>query len=75
MAAKVFRTDDSKVTGLCKIYAADVLVAARIHPEVPLWNVSMRKRTGLLAVVRDVLSAAIDCCGKAYARTGRLVGG
>lgn len=70
LAAKVFLMDQSKIAGLGNIYAAEALFVARIHPEVPIRNVNTRKIKRLHGAVRSVLSAAIDCCERAYFRPG-----
>lgn len=56
---KEFLLDQTKVTGLGNIYAAEAMFAAGLHPATPANKVSRKKIEPLYAAIRDVLRIAI----------------
>lgn len=56
---KEFLLDQTKVTGLGNIYAAEAMFGARVHPTTPAHRVTKKKIAPLHAAIRDVLRIAI----------------
>lgn len=56
---KEFLLDQTKVTGLGNIYAAEAMFAAGIHPATPADRVAKKKIEPLYHAIRDVLRIAI----------------
>jgi len=75
MPAKLFLMDQQKVAGLGNIYAAEALFEAKIDPRIPIGSVSTARLQRLHAAIRQVLTAAIPCCERAYSQPGRFVEG
>ncbi|MEO8650073.1 MAG: bifunctional DNA-formamidopyrimidine glycosylase/DNA-(apurinic or apyrimidinic site) lyase [Acidobacteriota bacterium] len=57
---KEFLLDQTKVTGLGNIYAAEALFLSRIHPAVPANTLSPKRSERLFNNIRGVLQEAID---------------
>jgi formamidopyrimidine-DNA glycosylase len=60
---KVALLDQRAVAGIGNIYAAEILHAARLHPQTPCAGLSGKEWDRLAAATRDVLERAIDCEG------------
>ncbi len=56
---KEFLLDQTKVTGLGNIYASEAMFLARINPQTPANEVSVRKANVLFEKIRDVLIESI----------------
>lgn len=56
---KEFLLDQTKVTGLGNIYAAEAMFLARINPQTPANRVSARKAKVLFEKIREVLAESI----------------
>ena len=61
--AKLFITDNSIVTGVGNIYAAEVLFAAQVHPELPANELTMKQCVLLVEHIKRILNLAIECGG------------
>ena len=57
---KEFLLDQTKVTGLGNIYAAEALFAARLHPQTRTNKISRPKALRLFAAIVEVLAAQIE---------------
>lgn len=57
---KEFLLDQTKVTGLGNIYAAEALFLAKLHPQTPANEVSARKANLLHKFIREVLLESIE---------------
>lgn len=57
---KEFLLDQTKVTGLGNIYAAEAMFLARIHPQTPANQVSAQKAKVLHEKIREVLRESIQ---------------
>ena len=61
--AKLFITDNAVVTGVGNIYAAEVLFAAKVHPELPANELSLKQCKNLVEHIKRILNFAIECGG------------
>ena len=57
---KEFLLDQTKVSGLGNIYAAEAMFLARVNPQTPADKVSAKKANVLFEKIRDVLSESIE---------------
>jgi formamidopyrimidine-DNA glycosylase len=73
LAAKPFLMDQSQIAGLGNIYAAEALFEARIHPAAPVRELRKQKLKRLHESIQRVLSIAIPCCERAYAKPGTFI--
>ena len=62
-AIKVAIMDSHLVVGVGNIYASESLFRARIHPETPAKNLSLRQCEKLVAEIKSTLNAALDAGG------------
>jgi len=56
---KEFLLDQTKVLGLGNIYAAEAMFLARVNPQTPANEVSLKKANALFEKIRDVLNESI----------------
>ena len=56
---KEFLLDQTKVCGLGNIYAAEAMFLARVHPQIPANEISMKKASVLHEKIREVLADSI----------------
>ena len=61
--AKLFITDNAIVTGVGNIYAAEVLFAAGVHPELPANELTLKQCDLLVEHIKRILNLAIECGG------------
>lgn len=61
--AKLFITDNAVVTGVGNIYAAEVLFAAQVHPELPANELTLKQCKLLAEHIKRILNLAIECGG------------
>jgi formamidopyrimidine-DNA glycosylase len=61
--AKLFITDNAVVTGVGNIYAAEVLFAAGVHPELPANELTLKQCKVLVSEIKRILNFAIECGG------------
>ena len=61
--AKLFITDNAVVTGVGNIYAAEVLFAAKVHPELPADELTLPQCELLVGHIKRILNMAIECGG------------
>ena len=57
---KEFLLDQTKVSGLGNIYAAEAMFLARVNPQTPADKVSTKKANILFEKIRDVLAESIE---------------
>jgi formamidopyrimidine-DNA glycosylase len=62
-AIKVAIMDAHTVVGVGNIYASESLFRARIHPETPAKNLTLKQCEKLVAEIKDTLNAALDAGG------------
>ena len=62
-AIKVAIMDSHLVVGVGNIYASESLFRARIHPETPAKNLSLKQCEKLVAEIKTTLNAALDAGG------------
>ena len=62
-AIKVAIMDSHLVVGVGNIYASESLFRARIHPETPAKNLSLKQCEKLVSEIKDTLNAALDAGG------------
>ncbi|MBC7756868.1 MAG: bifunctional DNA-formamidopyrimidine glycosylase/DNA-(apurinic or apyrimidinic site) lyase [Bdellovibrio sp.] len=62
-AIKVAIMDSHLVVGVGNIYASESLFRARIHPETPARNLSLKQCKQLVTEIKDTLNAALDAGG------------
>jgi formamidopyrimidine-DNA glycosylase len=62
-AIKVAIMDSHLVVGVGNIYASESLFRARIHPETPAKNVTLKQCEKLVSEIKDTLNAALDAGG------------
>jgi formamidopyrimidine-DNA glycosylase len=62
-AIKVAIMDSHLVVGVGNIYASESLFRARIHPETPAKNLSLKQCEKLVTEIKDTLSAALEAGG------------
>ena len=62
-AIKVAIMDSHLVVGVGNIYASESLFRARIHPETPAKNLSLKQCEKLVAEIKDTLNAALKAGG------------
>ncbi len=62
-AIKVAIMDSHLVVGVGNIYASESLFRARIHPETPAKNLTLKQCEKLVAEIKDTLNAALDAGG------------
>jgi formamidopyrimidine-DNA glycosylase len=62
-AIKVAIMDSHLVVGVGNIYASESLFRARIHPETPAKNLSIKQCEKLVAEIKDTLNAALEAGG------------
>ena len=62
-AIKVAIMDSHLVVGVGNIYASESLFRARIHPETPAKNVTLKQCEKLVAQIKATLNAALDAGG------------
>lgn len=72
---KEFLLDQTKVCGLGNIYAAEVMFAAGIHPEIPVDKISSKRVPVLYESIRAVLEMAISQAGIQTVDPENLEGG
>ena len=72
---KVFLMDQTQVSGLGNIYAAEALFRARIHPAKLASSLSLPRLRALHQVCVDVLAEAMESVYTAYAEPGRYAEG
>ena len=72
---KVFLMDQTRVSGLGNIYAAEALFRARMHPAKLASSLSLPRLRALHRVCVDVLAEAMDLVYPAYAEPGRYAEG
>ena len=63
VAIKSFLLNQELIAGIGNIYACEILYRIGVHPKASAGSLSKKKVRELLAVMRKVLSKAIDCCG------------
>lgn len=68
--AKLYLMDQSRVSGLGNIYAAEALHRAGIHPAKPMNRISSRRLQRLHAVIVEVLEIAVQSACRAYSGPG-----
>lgn len=61
--AKLFITDNAVVPGVGNIYAAEVLFAAQVHPELPANELTLKQCKLLVEHIKRILNFAIECGG------------
>lgn len=61
--AKLFITDNAVVTGVGNIYAAEVLFASQVHPELPANELTLKQCKLLVEHIKRILNLAIECGG------------
>ena len=61
--AKLFITDNAIVTGVGNIYAAEVLFASNVHPELPANKLTLKQCNILAEHIKRILNLAIECGG------------
>ncbi|MBR1965482.1 MAG: bifunctional DNA-formamidopyrimidine glycosylase/DNA-(apurinic or apyrimidinic site) lyase [Lentisphaeria bacterium] len=61
--AKLFITDNAVVTGVGNIYAAEVLFAAKVHPQLPADKLTLKQCVLLAENIKRILNLAIECGG------------
>ena len=62
-AIKVAIMDSHLVVGVGNIYASESLFRARIHPETPAKNLTMKQCNKLVSEIKDTLNAALEAGG------------
>ncbi len=62
-AIKIAIMDAHTVVGVGNIYASESLFRARIHPETPAKNLSLKQCEKLVTEIKDTLNAALDAGG------------
>ena len=62
-AIKVAIMDSHLVVGVGNIYATESLFRARIHPETPAKNLTLKQCEKLVSEIKDTLNAALDAGG------------
>ena len=62
-AIKVAIMDAHTVVGVGNIYASESLFRARIHPETPAKNLSLKQCEKLVSEIKDTLNAALEAGG------------
>ena len=62
-AIKVAIMDSHLVVGVGNIYASESLFRARIHPETPAKNVTLKQSEKLVAEIKQTLNEALDAGG------------
>lgn len=62
-AIKVAIMDSHLVVGVGNIYASESLFRARIHPETPAKNLTLKQCAKLVLEIKDTLNAALDAGG------------
>jgi formamidopyrimidine-DNA glycosylase len=62
-AIKVAIMDSHLVVGVGNIYASESLFRARIHPETPAKNLTLKQCEKLVSEIKDTLNAALDAGG------------
>lgn len=67
---KAFLLDQTNIAGMGNIYVDEALYLAGIHPETPAGLLSKKKRAGLYAAIREVLTRGVEA-GGASVRTYR----
>ena len=72
---KEFLLDQTKVSGLGNIYAAEAMFAAGVHPETPANKVSARKVPLLYESIKAVLTLALSFAGNLKVDPENLEGG
>jgi formamidopyrimidine-DNA glycosylase len=70
LPAKLFLLDQTKVAGLGNIYAVEALFRARISPTRPVNQLSPGRLLRLHAVIREVLTSAVQSVYTAYRSPG-----
>ena len=60
---KLFITDNAVVTGVGNIYAAEVLFAAKVHPQMPAEKLTLQHCVSLAENIKKILLFAIECGG------------
>jgi formamidopyrimidine-DNA glycosylase len=55
--------DSHLVVGVGNIYASESLFRARIHPETPAKNLTLKQCEKLVSEIKDTLNAALDAGG------------
>ena len=62
-AIKIAIMDSHLVVGVGNIYASESLFRARIHPETPAKNLTIKQCEKLVSEIRDTLNAALEAGG------------
>jgi formamidopyrimidine-DNA glycosylase len=62
-AIKIAIMDSHLVVGVGNIYASESLFRARIHPETPAKNISLKQCEKLVSEIKDTLNAALEAGG------------
>jgi formamidopyrimidine-DNA glycosylase len=62
-AIKVAIMDSHLVVGVGNIYASESLFRARIHPETPAKNLTLKQCEKLVSEIKDTLNAALEAGG------------
>jgi formamidopyrimidine-DNA glycosylase len=62
-AIKIAIMDAHTVVGVGNIYASESLFRARIHPETPAKNLTLKQCEKLVAEIKDTLNAALEAGG------------
>jgi len=71
---KTLLMDQTFISGVGNLYAAESLFGARIRPERPAVSLSDKEREALFNSIKDVLSDAIECGGSSVDNYVRLSG-
>ena len=66
--AKLFLMDQRRIAGLGNIYAAEALFEARVNPQKPIGNLSVKKLGALHASIVEVLSNAVKSACTGYSK-------
>ena len=62
-AIKVAIMDSHLIVGVGNIYASESLFRARIHPEIPAKNLTIKQCEKLVSEIKDTLNAALEAGG------------